>query len=93
MTVVNNERKELIQPIGSDPRRNQPRFSQFEIAEYVCGWLLDGQILFTVEDAEMAIGNALGQIRCGQDGLLASHKGKARRFNCQNVEVYNDCSE
>jgi len=42
--------------------------------------------LFTVEDAEMAIGNALGQIRCGQDGLLASHKGKARRFNCQNKE-------
>ena len=61
-------------------KSHEPKFSQFEIAEYVCGWLLDGQVLFTVEDAEMAIGNALGQLRCEQDGLLASKRGRARIF-------------
>lgn len=74
---------------GSDPRRDQPRFTAFEIAEYVCGWLMDGQCLHTVEDAEKAIGNALGQLRCGQDGLLASKQGRARNFFPQNNKVDN----
>jgi hypothetical protein len=76
--------KSLANSAGSDPRRDKPRFTTFEIAEYVCGWLLDGQCLHTVEDAEMAISNALGQLRCGQDGLLASKQGRSRNFLSQN---------
>ena len=88
---MNNENKaasDLSVSAGSDLRRDQPRFTQFEIAEYVCGWLLGDQVLFTVEDAEMAIGNALGQLRCGQDGLLASRLGRARNFNSQNKGIH-----
>jgi len=70
----------------SSPLGYEPRFTAFEIAEYVCGWLLDGQCLHTVKDAEMAIGNALGQLRCGQDGLLASKEGRARNFLSHNTK-------
>jgi hypothetical protein len=75
--LTDTETKGAAQALSA-PTGSEPRFSQFEIAEYVCGWLLDGQVLFTVEDAEMAIGNALGQLRCGQDGISASQGRRAR---------------
>lgn len=61
------------------------KFTQFEIAEYVCGWLLenvreDGSVShwYDLEDIECALANAKCMLKDGQDGIIASNKGKAR---------------
>jgi hypothetical protein len=61
------------------------KFTKFEIAEYVCGWLIenikeDGSVShwYNIEDIESALANAKCMLRDGQDGIIESNKGKVR---------------
>jgi hypothetical protein len=64
-------------------RGHEPKFSQFEIAEYVCGWLLHQEDfkLYSIENIEGALANAKGQLRDGQDGILASQSKSRHLIN------------
>jgi hypothetical protein len=64
----------------------QNKFTKFEIAEYVCGWLMenlqeDGSPSYwhSLDDIEGALANARAMLRDEQDGIVAGQKIKAQQ--------------
>lgn len=68
------------------------KFTKFEIAEYVCGWLLDnpeGTCWFDLENIESALANARGQLMDEQDGIEAHFRLRTEHFKL-NDNVCNN---
>jgi predicted metal-dependent phosphoesterase TrpH len=65
------------------------KFTQFEISEYVCGWLTsemgENKMWFDMEDVEGAICNAKAMVNDDHDGIEAMVKRKART----HVELFD----
>lgn len=62
------------------------KFTKFEIAEYLCGWLIenlqeDGSPSYwhSLDDIDCALSNAKSMLRDDQDGIAAGQKIKAKQ--------------
>ena len=68
------------------------KFTQFEIAEYVCGWLMDNidgegypSHWHSLDDIEGALANSMAMLRDGEDGIIAGNSRKARERLLRDV--------
>lgn len=65
------------------------KYTRFEIAEYVCGYCLDGEHWHSIEDIKGILGNAIAMLEDGQNGIEATFDGRARlRDNFKESSYY-----
>jgi hypothetical protein len=55
------------------------KYTQFEIADYVCGYATDGEVWFSVEDIRGMLHNALAMLEDEQDGIESTFE--RREYN------------
>jgi hypothetical protein len=65
------------------------KYTQFEIAEFVTGYCINGQHWYSVKDIKGILGNALAMLEDEQDGIEATYDTRVDRDKFPDVSCWD----
>lgn len=69
--------KDKIREAIKEVKKNK-KFTKYQVIDYIIGWSLHDQHLFSVEDIKSMLNNTLNMLEDGQDGIKATFERRGK---------------